>query len=137
MSIDWAIELPLIQASASKHNLDYQWIRTIRAIENGGEGKQFGVLGVGADSYQAQLEVCCTTVAHRLEIYPANPLQRCYSAASVARMRYTRGWISYFASIWAPIGVSNDPTKLNSNWLSNALLTYSNFIQAELNATVS
>src|ERR1700722_11033942 len=131
--IDWQIELSLIMTAATMRNLDHQWLRTIRQVENGGSGREFGVLSIGASTYQEQLDECASTVAHRLESYPANPLQRCYSAKGYGRIRYTPSWISYFSSIWCPIGATNDPTHLNKNWLQNALTVYANFIQEEFN----
>ncbi len=130
--INWPLEIPLIQAVASKHSIDYQFIRTIRQVENGSDGRQFGVLEAGINTYAQQLEVCCATVAHRLEAYPANPLQRCYSPSGFARIRYTPSFISYFSSVWAPIGSNNDPGNLNANWYKNASTVYTNFITGEL-----
>ena len=64
-------------------------------------------------------------VAHRLETYAANPLQRCYNADKAIRLRYTPSFVSYFASCWAPV-VDGD-----RHWLQNILDTYDKLIQAE------
>jgi len=130
--INWDIELPLIKVEAAKHSIDWAFVATIRQVENGGEGRDFGVLDGVSSTYAEQLQVTCATVAHRLETYPANPLQRCYSPSKQSRMRYTMSFINYFASIWAPIGVSNDAHNLNSNWLKNAISAYSSFIAQDL-----
>jgi hypothetical protein len=131
MPINWPNELPLIITAANKYNVDPRFIQAIRAQENGGEGKQFGVLD-GALTYQQQLDECCATVAHRLESYPANPIMRCYGASGRSRVRYNPSFVSYFASIWAPLRVKNDPTNLNANWYHGVSSFYAKFVQEDL-----
>lgn len=130
--INWQIEIPLIQAEATKRCLDHQFLRAIRNTENGGDGKQFGVLEAGVTTYAEQLEVCAATVAHRLETYPVNPLTRVYGANGTSRIIYSPSFIAYFSSIWAPLNVANDPQGLNRNWLNNAIAAYHTFVQEEL-----
>lgn len=120
MSIDWELERPLITAEALKHNVDPDFIRTIRHVENGGAGREFGVLSTSAPTYPDQLHVAVITVAHRLELFPKNPLIRDHNG----RIKYSPNWIAYFANIWAPGGVDNDPDNLNKNWYKNALEFY-------------
>lgn len=129
--IDWSAELPMIQKESLRRGLDPQFIRTIRHIEHGRAGREFGVLADGNDTYAEQLASCAATVVHRLETYPANPLQRCYSP-NHSRVRYTPSFISYFASVYCPIGADNDPTNLNKNWLKNALKAYDKFVAEEM-----
>jgi hypothetical protein len=132
MPTNWEIETPIIISAAKCHNIDWAFVAAIRAQENGGEGKQYGVLDGNGLTYNEQLSECCATVAHRLESYPANPLVRCYGANGISRIRYTPSFISYFASIWCPIGAGNDPTGLNKNWYPNVLKFYQQFVAKDL-----
>lgn len=130
--IDWQLELPLIKLQSDKHKVDWAFIAAIRQAENGQTGREFGVLDGVSSSYDEQLAVTCTTVAHRLETYPANPLTRCYSPDKHSRVRYTQSFITYFSSIWSPVGVENDPNGLNKHWLKNATNVYSSFLSQDL-----
>ena len=132
--INWSLELPLIKTQSGFAKVDWAFVAAIRQAENGGEGKQFGVLDGHALSYEQQLAETCASVAHRLETYPANPLQRCYRYDGKSRLRYSPSFISYFASIWAPKGAGNDPTNLNLNWFKNVCNFYQSFIQDDLGA---
>lgn len=125
----------MIRDVAHKHNVDFQYLRAIRAAENGGPGKEFGVLD-GAKTYAEQLAECAATVAHRLESYPANPLVRVFGSDGYSRVIYGPSFISYFASIWAPIDATNDPNHLNRNWYNNVMKAYHQFVQDELMALV-
>lgn len=120
MGVDWPTERPLIEAECQLRNVDVAFIMAIRQIENGGPGKEFGVLSVSAPTYADQLRICVSTVAHRLESYTVNPLTR----NPFGRVTYNPKWIAYFAAIWAPGGVQNDPNGLNKNWLPNVLKAY-------------
>lgn len=131
--IDWLTELPQIIKAAQLRSLDPQFLRAIRQQEHGGESRYFGIIEAGVDSWQEQLNACANTVAHRLELYPANPLQRCFNANNQVRLRYTPSFIAYFSSHYAPIGADNDPTGMNKSWYSNVLSLYQSYVMEELN----
>jgi hypothetical protein len=38
-----------------------------------------------------------------------------------ARDAFRAGFVSFWASRWAPVGVANDPTSLNKNWPTNVM----------------
>lgn len=38
-----------------------------------------------------------------------------------ARQAFRTGFVSFWASRWAPVGAENDPTALNKNWPTNVL----------------
>jgi hypothetical protein len=124
--IDWSSETILIEDAANAKNIDPFFVMAIREAENGAQGKEFGVLSTTAPTYADQLRICVATVAHRLESFPANPVER----DSFGRIRYSLKWIAYFQSIWAPVGldVANDPNRLNLNWLTNVEASYVKFI---------
>lgn len=125
--IDWDTEKPLIRVAAARRNLDPAFIMAIREAENGGPGIEFGVEPPGSYDYAGQLAVTVATVAHRLESYPGNPLARNANQQIVYNARF----LAYFASIWAPVGATNDPHGLNANWLENCTKAYFLHYQAE------
>jgi hypothetical protein len=93
---------------ASAYNLtpdERKLLFTIRLVENGGPGREMGVLTQNAQRYRGDH-------AKSLE------LQASYAAGTIKK-RYS-GDLASFANQWAPIGVANDPTNLNKNWLANA-----------------
>lgn len=136
MSINWAVELPLIKAECSLYGTDFlvPILMAIRHTENGSDGKQYGVLSVSAPTYAEQLHIACKTVLHRLSGYLGNPL----ITTPTGILRVSDNWVAYFASIWAPIGVSND-SKYNVNrfWVTNFLNAYSDFIKGTGSASSS
>lgn len=119
----WSMEWSLIKATSEEYNVDPHFIATIRRIENGGPGRQFGVLSVPAPSYAEQLQVTCNSVRNRLVSMPGNPL-RMYPGPRHKVLGYTDRFIEVFASVWAPIGVPNDPHALNKNWITNCANIY-------------
>ena len=123
--IDWINEKPLIRDAAREKGIDPAFIMAIRHTENGGPGIEFGVEPPGRYAYDEQLRICVTTVAHRLETFqPTNPLVR----NTTGRIVYTPRFIAYFAGIWAPLSVANDPTNLNHNWPANCQQAYNDFV---------
>ena len=52
------------------------------------------------------LEITCRTLNHQRRSYVANA-------------KLTSDFLAYFAKVWAPRGVANDPHDLNANWLDN------------------
>lgn len=51
------------------------------------------------------LRVLCRSIIHAMSDY--------------IRTKETAPFIVFFGSRWAPLGVANDPTNLNSNWVGN------------------
>lgn len=88
---------------------------TIRKVENGGVGKEFGVLSPEAMRYKDNPVLSYLTQARW--------------AAGTIKKRYD-GDIEKFAKRWAPVGVANDPTNLNKNWIKNAQY-YMNILKGE------
>jgi hypothetical protein len=108
-------------------------LRQFRKSEGGAPGREFGVLSVKAPNYAAQLEICCQTVRHRLAEYDQdNQALDLHDAPDGKQVVvYGRDFISWFASIWAPNGASNDPNGLNQNWSRNAGNWYLHLIDLE------
>lgn len=78
---------------------------TVRKIENGGVGKEFGVLTPEAMRFKDNPEMSFITQA--------------MWAAGTIKKRYN-GDLESFSKRWAPVGAQNDPQGLNNNWLKNA-----------------
>jgi hypothetical protein len=149
--VEWAEEKIAIREAAERYGVDARFIATIRKVENGGPGREFGVLSVSAPDYAGQLKEACISVAHRLFRYQrdrpsAAAIARGYTvrtcscgfveslggpvpsasalAYTLGGLRYSEAFIIYFAGIWAPVLAPNDPAHLNEHWLTNALAIY-------------
>lgn len=132
----WQDEMALIKIAAKQFGVDPYFIAAIRKCENGGPGREFGVLSVPAPTYAEQLDVCCRSVRHRLNEYTAD-----VQAAAVAVLHETPGganvlvyshdFIEWFSRIWAPQGAANDPTGLNANWARNVWYQYLHLVDLE------
>jgi hypothetical protein len=123
-AIDWNTEYPVIIGVAVMHGVDPRFIRTIRTVENGGPGREFGVLTIPAPTYAQQLEVCCNSVAHRMTQFILNcPDDSPFDYAS-GRLQYSVAFIEWFGGYWAPTDAPNDPADMNAKWVENAIAVY-------------
>jgi hypothetical protein len=111
----WQDEQALIRIAAARYGLDWHFVAAIRKAEDGGRGREFGVLSVKAPTYLAQLDVCCQTVRRRLAEYDVDSQALELHEAPDARqvVVYHRDFINHFAAIWAPGGAGNGPHGLN------------------------
>lgn len=95
-------ECKIIEEVAQEYNLTGNaklLLYVIRKIENGRDGREFGVLHPRAINTSFR--------------------NQCQWAAGTIAKRY-KGDLVKFASRWCPVGASNDPTGLNKNWYKNA-----------------
>ncbi len=129
----WQDEAALIKIAAAKYGLDWHFVAAIRKAEDGGPGREFGVLSVKAPTYGAQLEVCCQTVRHRLVEYDHDhqALDLHETPDGKQAVVYGRDFISSFGDIWAPNGALNDRHGLNRNWSRNVSYWYLHLIDLE------
>ena len=82
-------------------------ITAIRKIENGGEGRQFGILNKKADTFRRQAGWCAAT---------------CWKNwVRWQRTNQETPYLLFLADKYAPLGAENDPTGLNANWLPNLM----------------
>lgn len=125
----WVEELEAIEHQADDYGVDYIWIATIRKVEWGPPGLEFGVETEINKGYDAQLRATCATVRDRLMNYGANPYKTYGTGAMHLRLGYNEKFIRWFAGIWAPVGVDNDPKGLNRYWPLNALEVYPRLMQ--------
>jgi hypothetical protein len=132
--IDYASEYPVLQAAAEAHGVDPWFLCAIRQHENGGAGRQLGVMDPSAKTFEQQAAEAANTVAHRLTEYLGNPLVRVATVSGVHRLRYTDEFIQFFAwhqpDAWAPVGAANDPGHLNESWPSDVLWLYGHIVLA-------
>lgn len=124
-------EQQLIVQVARAKGVDPRALAAIRLAENGGPGREFGVLSVLATAvykarvaqvgtFQAQAEVAADTLrANEARYRAATGL-----APRDATGSYTREFWSFFGGRWAPIGAENDPGGLNQYWVANVTHFY-------------
>jgi len=102
------VESAIIEKVAEQYKLTSEQkdlLYVVRKVENGGVGKEFGVLTPQAMRYKDNPYLSYITQAQW--------------AAGTIKKRY-KGDLNEFANRWAPVGASNDPNNLNSNWIKNA-----------------
>ena len=129
----WLDEVALIRIAAAKYGVDWHFVAAIRKVEDGAPGGEFGVLGLKAPSYSAQLEVCCQAVRHRLLEHDQNHrvLQLHETPDGMQMVTYGREFISWFAGVWAPNGASNDGGGINRGWSRKVSYWYFHLIDLE------
>jgi len=115
-----ARELDIIESTAAREAIDPRFLQAIRRIENGGPGREFGVLSVPAPTYEDQARVAAETVHRNVE-----RLEKLGKVAvDPATGRYTEEFVRFFSSRYAPVGAANDPTGLNQNHVRNLIRVY-------------
>ena len=97
-------------------------LAAIRLAENGGPGREFGVLSEAADTYTAQARSCALSIRNNQYRYVLKTAQWPIDSATG---QLSRGFVEFMALRWAPPGVGNDPTNLNANWPGNVWRFYS------------
>lgn len=115
---DW--EQTIIAATAARKGVDPIALAAIRLAENGGPGKEFGVLSVTAPTYQAQADVAAQSLKNSEARYRDTHGITPQDGAG----HYTPDFWAFFAARWAPIDAANDPQGLNRYWLPNVTAFY-------------
>jgi hypothetical protein len=113
-------ERATIGAAAARAAIDPQFLQALRRAENGGPGREFGVLSVPAPTYEDQARVAAESVRRSLERFEATGRQ----AVDPATGRYTEAFIRFFSHRYAPVGAANDPTNLNQHHARNLIRLY-------------
>ena len=113
-------EEAVIADTARQAGIDPDFLRAIRRVENGGPGKEFGVLSVPAPTYHDQARVAAETVRRTIARYEGTGRR----AVDPASQRYTPEFVRFFSSRYAPLGAANDPTGLNRFHTRNLLRVY-------------
>jgi len=111
LSSDPTLELlDALEENLPDHEFLWPVVYAIRRSENGGPGREFGILVKGVDTYRQQAGWCAATVRKNYERWlktkPADPMN-------------IPVFIVFLGSKYCPVGASNDPTGLNKNWVGN------------------
>jgi len=112
-------EAALLYAAATA-GVQLAFLAAIRIAENGGPGKELGVLDPSADTYEAQAAWCARSVRNNLFRF----VTAHNGAWPMAGDRYSPAFIDAMAARWAPRGAANDPTDLNAHWADNVRRIY-------------
>jgi hypothetical protein len=115
-------ECALIARAAQKHNVPAAVLCALRIAENGGPGREFGVLSIPATTYEAQVDIAAKSFSNSEKRYRAlgkDPFGE--------DGRYTEDFLRHFSARWAPIGALNDPANLNTHHAQNIIDAYGYF----------
>lgn len=101
----------------------YAFMLTVRLIENGKTGTEFGVLHPDAinTDLKNQAEWTMATLIKDTKRWYTGELAK-------GKKEDYPSFVFYFADKWCPIGADNDPNNLNKNWLPNFQKYYSLFL---------
>ena len=119
-------EATVIQREAQRSGVDPSLLVALRRVENGGPGREFGVLAVSAPGLEAQARVAATTIQRSVARYERQGGE----AVDRATGRYTEGFIRFLSARYAPIGAGNDPMGLNRFHAENLVALYRKTSQA-------
>lgn len=117
-----AWECATIVDIATAHGIDPRLLAAVRHAEQGGPGREFGVLSAPAATYQEQATVAANTLRHTMSRFLLNTTGILWDPgngrATVDFLSYfSRGGLGYPG--YAPFGAANDPKNLNANHLAN------------------
>jgi len=103
-------EYDIIKQAADRNNCagdDFLILLAVRKAENGGPGKEFGIVHPKAwnTDLNTQAGWCASTIIRNRERY--------------AKSDKSNDFISFLGGRYAPVGAENDPTGLNNNWIKN------------------
>jgi hypothetical protein len=113
-------EKELIRDAASRAAVDPRFLGALRRAENGGPGREFGVLSVSAPTYEDQVRVAAASIRRNVERFEATGR----AAIDPATGRYTEDFIRFFSNRYAPVGAANDPSGLNQHHARNLIRIY-------------
>jgi hypothetical protein len=88
-------------------------VAAIRYAENGGAGKEFGILNSKANTYRKQAGWCAATVQKNWDRW--------------MKAGCKEAFIDYLGKIYCPVGAENDPNGLNAHWVKNVRHWYWEF----------
>ena len=115
-----AAEQATITAAASRAAIDPSFLTALRRTENGGPGREFGVLSIPAPTYQDQARVAAESVRRSIGRFEATGGR----AVDPVSGKYTSEFIEFFSRRYAPVGAANDPKNLNQYHARNLIRLY-------------
>jgi hypothetical protein len=113
-------EAEVIRRTAERAGIDPDFLTALRRVENGGPGREFGVLSVPAPTYEEQARVAAESIRRSLQRFEAAGGQ----PVDVRTGRYTEAFIRFFSARYAPLGAANDPGDLNRHHAPNLIRRY-------------
>lgn len=123
-------EQDIILRVAGEWAIDPAALAAVRLIENGREGREFGVLvtshvpltglAPGAPSYTEQAALAAETISNQERRYARDTGHSPRGADG----RYTEDFLRNLSARYAPVGAANDPRGLNSYHADNLVAAY-------------
>jgi len=98
------------------------FLAAIRIAENGGAGREFGVLSQSAPSYESQARVAALSIVNNTYRYVTTNSGKW---PTDSKGGFLQDFIKFMQRRWAPVGAVNDPNGLNNNWYENVCKAYS------------
>lgn len=115
-----AWEQIIIVDTAARFGVDPAALAALRLAENGGPGREFGVLSEPAPTFQDQATIAARSLHNSEGRYrEATGLEPRDDAG-----RYTDAFLRFFSQRWAPVGADNDPRGLNAYHVGNLVAHY-------------
>jgi len=95
----------------------------IRCTEQGGPGKEMGILDKRCKTLEAQVRWARNTVINNMSRFGNKHLGE--DPIDYKNHLFSDKYLEYFSGVYAPVGAKNDPTGLNKNHLKNLRYFYS------------
>ena len=124
---------------AQAFNIDPKWLACICVAEGSRVIGQQAIInavnctpGISAVTYPVALHVAARTLCHRMSDFCQQEIDAALAgvaaqqglATSIDQQTLFERFVYYFASTWAPVGVTNDPNNKNVNWPKNFLAAW-------------
>jgi hypothetical protein len=113
-------EALVIAREADRTGVDPTLLAALRRTENGGPGKEFGVLSVPASDLDGQARMAANTVRNNVVRFERGG----GIAVDPSSGRYTEDFLRFLSSRYAPVGAQNDPNGLNRFHAANLIAHY-------------
>jgi hypothetical protein len=113
-------EALVIAREADRTGVDPSLLTALRRTENGGPGKEFGVLSVPASDLDGQARMAANTVRNNVVRFERDG----GIAVDPRSGRYTEDFLRFLSSRYAPVGAQNDPNGLNRFHAANLIAHY-------------
>lgn len=113
-------EAEVIAREAERAGIDPSLLVALRRVENGGPGREFGVLAVPAPGLERQAQVAANTIRKTLARFQRQRGE----AVDPATGRYTEEFLRFLSARYAPLAAANDPTGLNRFHAANLIGVY-------------
>ena len=116
-----------IEGVGRARGVDFRFLVALRETENGGPGREFGVLVVHAPTWDDQANAAAVTIRHTIGRFWINTGADPWDDPTA---RYSDYFVRYFSrggpgyDGYAPLGADNDPKGLNANHYKNLTMFY-------------